>query len=72
MPTDRKPRKRKPKPVLLPCPWCGKEPELRVIGDWYSVSCTGHFRKCKVASCTLGFRTRAAAVRAWNTRKGKP
>ena len=52
---------------LLPCPFCGHEPEVRAGRGgtrWY-VQCMNDQCKCTVQL----FDSRAQAVKAWNTRK---
>lgn len=61
MSTTRKPR-------LKPCPFCGGKAELsRDWNDMYVVQCS-NLSMCGAPPRTWYAATRAAAVRAWNTR----
>jgi len=54
----------------LPCPFCGSKP---LVGSQDWPQDTEHYVDCPSKRCptnpgTCGYKTRAAAVRAWNRR----
>lgn len=54
---------------VLPCPWCGKAPELRLNGHapmWYDVAC--HSPACPVEPQSKQYGRPGRAVKAWNKR----
>ena len=55
---------------LLPCPWCGKKPELAHYetfdNDEWAVACVGEC--CEIQPATNSYFTREQAIEAWNTR----
>lgn len=56
------------KPKLKPCPWCPVPPVVRsYCGQDFWARCD-NTERCPVYPCTKIFSTRAAAVKAWNTR----
>lgn len=64
--------KRDVPPELKPCPFCGGEARVRATVDGrYAAECTND-RTCAVWAVTVGFPTKAGAVRAWNKRTRKP
>ena len=52
---------------LLPCPFCGGEPNLALTGAWYSIVCTT--LGCEVIMDD--FNSRDDAIAAWNRREEK-
>ncbi len=61
--------------VLLPCPWCGKKPNIGQWGaqdltawpDATAIECSSDLHDCPVNPSVTGY-TRAEAIAAWNTR----
>lgn len=52
---------------ILPCPWCGKAPELRLNGHaplWYDVACNSP--TCPVEPQSKQYGRPGRAVAAWN------
>lgn len=53
---------------LMPCPFCGAEPELKAHeGNLYSVRCMN--QECNVLVHTLPDKSKTEAIRAWNKRR---
>ncbi len=61
--------------VLLPCPFCGKKPNIGQWGaqdltawpDATAIECSSDLHDCPVNPSVTGY-TRAEAIAAWNTR----
>ena len=61
----------KPCRELKPCPFCGRDPVVEVLESYgcmkdYYVSCVWNCVEQKHL-----YKSRAAAIKAWNRRKGK-
>lgn len=63
-----------PQPKLKPCPFCGKDVELKHYklngNDWWYIAC----RHCEIAVDPLLLNTdwtKDDAIRAWNRRVGE-
>lgn len=52
--------------LLANCPWCGKEAELQIQGEYY-VTCPNEW--CVIQPSTWGHSTSEEAWAHWNTRK---
>jgi hypothetical protein len=54
--------------TLKPCPWCGEQPTLEILGDgYYTIYCQND--DCKAAVEVLIKGTPQDAARIWNERK---
>lgn len=52
--------------IVLPCPFCGGEAELKQLSGRWAVCCKTHCVGTKI------YGNKAKALTAWNTRQGPP
>lgn len=57
------------KPILKPCPFCGRRPsKVRKYDEYYRVECKGKSSNCFIRPKTGLYETEEAAIEAWNRR----
>lgn len=57
---------------LLPCPFCGAQPEWNGHGEWFMLQCSALDDACGGRPCTHEWLSEDKTINEWNTRPSAP